>query len=126
MQSSSYDQTAAPHRSCPLCDHPRAGLLKAIEQGGNLYQIVRCCNCGFVYVANPRSSTVDENLTQTTVDPQMVSRYGTPRRRHYQMRQLLEQYAPFSQHSQIDVIEVGAGYGPFARLIQHSARYRWL
>ncbi len=108
----------APTRACPLCGAADASLLKAVTVRDYHYQIVRCASCRFAYVANPLASTLSDNPRQSALVP--------PRRRHHQIKRLLDGYAPFRPQPRVRVVEVGAGYGPLAGLLSSDPHYEYI
>lgn len=110
---------ASPARACPLCGATDAAPLKAMTVRGYHYRIVRCTSCRFAYVANPRASSLSDTPGQyATILP--------PRRRHHQIKRLLDGYAPFRSQPQVRVVEVGAGYGPLAGLLSSDPHYEYI
>jgi 2-polyprenyl-3-methyl-5-hydroxy-6-metoxy-1,4-benzoquinol methylase len=98
------------NRYCPNCSNLDFKIIK----NKNSFNISRCNNCGFVYVVNPRTDTLMENQQIKNIIPQ-------PKKRHYQIKRLLDSY--YKNKNSVSVVEIGAGNGSLAQLISKDVKY---
>ena len=47
---------------CPICDNTDYKNYRNIIKGGYKYNVVRCNNCRFTYILNPKKTTI--NMTE--------------------------------------------------------------
>lgn len=75
--------------------------------------VVTCDQCGFLFVLDPKDSTVSESdISKTEARHTLIP---TPRNRHYYIKKLIEErIGPTSS-----VLEIGAGYGALGKLLDH-------
>lgn len=102
-------------RPCPMCARESLDVrsVKVIERENQVFNIVRCAGCGFVFVRNPRASTVSEE--EATAQEVAIL---DPMRRHYQTKNLLDWYFQSEKSASTRVVEVGAGTGPLPRTLR--------
>lgn len=103
--------------ACPLCGSKK-GYNKLIEKNIDHinYTIVKCNNCGFVYVQNPKDSTIsDENKSKDEIE------FLEPKARHYQVANYIINFAKGKNINQpVKILEIGAGTAPVARILMKN------
>lgn len=104
-------------RLCPVCSSQERLNLKNVTYQSKSYNISKCKNCSFVYVLNPRSTTVDSDEEIENILEQRLE----PKQRHFQIKRLLDNY--FEKQKKIEVVEVGSGYGALAKIFSQDSRY---
>jgi SAM-dependent methyltransferase len=91
-------------KHCPLCNSGASYHLVNLQD----FEIVKCSICGFVYVRNPRADT--SSGFKFNVD------INKPHIRHMQIVQLIG--GCFDNINDLDVVEIGSGYGHLAHLVK--------
>lgn len=102
-----------------MCRSWRSSPHRALQDGGHRYSIVRCQDCNFVFVRDPRGETFEP-------DQQPPSRVPE-KSRHRQIKRLCDRLlAPDDPAGGWRVVEVGAGWGGLAQVFARDRRYRYL
>ncbi len=104
-------------RLCPLCNASEFNIIKQLKHNEINYTIGKCKQCNFVYVTNPNLNTISDNenidITNTPIP--------APKKRHFQIKTLIDSYYPNKQ--KIKVVEIGSGYGSLAKIISRDLKY---
>jgi SAM-dependent methyltransferase len=107
-------------RACPMCAATRHASHRRLTRDGQSYEVVRCLECRFVYVANPQGDTFEPN--------QQAPRAVPEKSRHRQIKRLCDRrIRPDASHAgELRVLEVGAGWGGLAQVFARDPRYCYL
>ena len=111
MQQTDRKDSFLNRSVCPICSSDRTKPVEKID-GETIFQIVKCCSCSFVYVANP----IADNISKKT-DPQVISSQS----RHYLIKKFLDCLS--KKNGKLKVLEVGSGWGCLASLITEDKRF---
>lgn len=99
--------------TCPLCDSAEHEVDRLLTHKGRPYTVVVCKECTFVFVREIYGST--ESHGRQPNKP-------TPKARHHQIRQLVAGHRPGAPKQ---VVEVGAGWGGLASLLNGMPQVRY-
>jgi|GEM_PF-2937118 len=102
---------------CPLCFHIKAGLHKSIRKNDFTFYIVKCSECGFVFVENVKEQDFNREETDK------VKSYLHPR--NAQIMKIVQNYTPQHQREKLNIVEVGAGFGCFPEFLENK-KYNYI
>ena len=112
MHQIDYKTGFSNSRNCPVCSTSQAKLIREVESKSISFRIVKCCKCGFVYVANPRDDSVSAGQ-----EPIAFPVEG----KHRLIKKLLVRLSKGNR--KLKVLEVGCGWGGLASLVCGDWRY---
>ncbi|WP_084568967.1 class I SAM-dependent methyltransferase [Halostagnicola larsenii] len=95
-------------RDCPLCRSSE----RSLSNQYNGYSIGTCDKCGFLYVFDPGEDTASE--ANAEIEHARHTKIPEPRKRHQYISNLIE----MSCGSNVDVLEIGSGYGGLGKLLE--------
>ncbi len=101
-----------------MCRSARSAPYRAIDDGGYRYAIVRCRECRFVFVRNPRGETYESDQRAPAQVPE--------KSRHRQIKRLCDRLLLSSGRADgWRIVEVGAGWGGLAQVFARDSRFRY-
>lgn len=127
------------HSSCPLCGnevlvHYRKARDDGYFERNNItfykktFEIVKCLNCGMVFVKNPFDPTLHykkEEALDKSVYGSYFSPFLYPRARHLFLLALLNWITKKLGNEKARILEIGCGFGQLYRLA-HSAGFNYM
>jgi SAM-dependent methyltransferase len=100
------------NRWCPLC----SSLGHKVKVTKNGFKIVECVACSFVYVLNPKATTISSLNKEINIDSYKL--------RHVQVINQIN--LEFNDASKvIKIADIGAGYGHLAKLMLKEENYNY-
>lgn len=102
-----------------MCQSLHSTLFREVQHGGHQFEIVRCHDCRFVFVRNPRGDTFKNDQRPPSKVPE--------KSRHRQIKRICDHMLMERvQSGERRVVEVGAGWGGLAQVFARDERYRYL
>ena len=101
-----------------MCQSARSEPFRDVADDGRRYSIVRCQDCGFVFVQNPHGETFARDQQRPPSVPE--------RSRHRQIKRVCDRLLLRGSPAGVRrVVEVGAGWGGLAQVFARDPRYRY-
>lgn len=113
-------------RYCPYCEGKKYSLYKQVTVDNTLYNIVECSNCQFVYVRNPDDTTIapkGKQITKLQIKDIEQAKSRPAKKRHYQIKRLLDHY--FQDARNHIIVEIGPGNGELGKLLAQDEKYEY-